>query len=83
MNISHFAIGHLTVILTSPAGTSVTLHNRTGGTADNLVGNWTESLFVDGPGILEDFLDEPVQGTWTLPSPTISWAPWAPSIHGA
>jgi len=65
-NISHFAIGHLTVTLTSPQGTTVTLHNRTGATADNLVGNWPTSLFVDGPGSLDDFMDEPVNGTWTM-----------------
>jgi len=66
IDLTHFAIGQLSVVLTSPSGTSVTLHNRTGGTADNLVGNWPESLAVDGPGSLVDFLNEPIQGTWTL-----------------
>lgn len=66
VDISHFAVGHLSVTLTSPAGTVVTLRNRTGGTADDLVGNWTNSLFVDGPGALSDFWDENPQGAWTL-----------------
>jgi len=66
VNISHFAVGQLVITLTSPEGTSVTLHNRTGGTADDLVGNWPESMFVDGPGELADFQDENPQGAWTL-----------------
>lgn len=66
IGISHFSIGHLVVTLTSPEGTTVTLHNRTGGTADDLVGNWPGNLYVDGPGSLEDFLQESAQGTWTM-----------------
>jgi subtilisin-like proprotein convertase family protein len=65
-DLSHFAIGHLIVTLTDPGGTEVVLHNRSGGTADDLVGNWPGSLFVDGPGTLGDFLGESAQGTWTL-----------------
>jgi len=63
-DISHFAVGHLLITLTSPQGTEVTLHNRTGGTADDLVGTWPISLFVDGPGQLEDFLGQDPSGEW-------------------
>ncbi len=66
VDISHYAVGHLVVTLTSPEGTIVTLRNRTGGTADDLVGNWTNSLFVDGPGALTDFWNENPQGAWTI-----------------
>ena len=66
VDISHYAVGHLVVTLTSPEGTIVTLRNRTGGTADNLVGNWTNSLFVDGPGALPDFWNDNPQGAWTI-----------------
>ncbi len=66
VDISHFSVGQLVVRLTSPAGTTVTLRNRTGGTADDLVGNWPASLFVDGPGTLADFAGENPQGAWTL-----------------
>ncbi len=66
VNISHFAIGNLVVTLTSPSGTTVTLHNRSGETADDLAGNWPGTLHVDGPGALDDFLGEEAQGTWTL-----------------
>ena len=55
-DITHFSIGQLVITLTSPAGTTVTLHNRSGGTVDDLVGNWPANLFVDGPGDLADFL---------------------------
>jgi subtilisin-like proprotein convertase family protein len=65
-DISHYSINNLVVTLTSPAGTSVTLHNRSGGTADNIVGSWPDKLAVDGPGSLADFADEGIAGTWTL-----------------
>ncbi len=66
INIAHYAIGQLIVTLTSPSGTMVTLHNRSGATADDIVGNWPATLVVDGPGNLSDFVGEPVQGNWTL-----------------
>jgi len=66
VDITHFSVGQLVITLTSPEGTSVTLRNRTGGTADDLVGNWPESLFVDGPGVLADFSNENPQGAWTM-----------------
>ena len=66
INITHPSRGHLTVTLTSPTGTTVYLHNHTGGTADNIIGNWPATLLVDGPGTLADFLQEPAQGDWTL-----------------
>jgi subtilisin family serine protease/subtilisin-like proprotein convertase family protein len=64
--IQHSWIGDLTVLLVSPAGTSVVLHNRTGSSDDNILGNWPESLTVDGPGSLEDFIGENNAGIWTL-----------------
>ncbi len=66
IDIEHASVGHLEVTLTSPAGTSVTLHDNTGATSDDIIGNWPATLLVDGPGALEDFLGEPVQGDWTL-----------------
>jgi subtilisin-like proprotein convertase family protein len=65
-DISHFAIGQLVITLTNPAGTVVTLHNRTGGTSDDLVGNWPATLFVDGPGGLDDFNGETAAGAWSI-----------------
>ncbi len=66
MDINHYSIGHLVVTLTSPSGTTVTLHNRTGETTDDLIGNWPGTLFVDGPGELSDFVGPSPQGAWTL-----------------
>jgi subtilisin-like proprotein convertase family protein len=66
IDIAHPSIGNLTVELTSPSGTTVVLHDRTGAIADDIVGNWPQSLIVDGPGSLADFLGESVLGTWTL-----------------
>lgn len=66
VNISHYSINNLIVTLTSPAGTQVTLHNRSGGTADDIVGSWPDLLTVDGPGSLGDLLGEDVRGTWTF-----------------
>jgi subtilisin-like proprotein convertase family protein len=66
VNITHPSINNLEVKLTSPGGTTVVLHNRTGGTADDIVGNYPGTLVVDGPGALADFLGESVVGDWTL-----------------
>jgi serine protease AprX len=65
-DISHFSVGQLVVTLTSPQGTTVTLHNRSGGLIDDLVGTWPTTLFVDGPGELGDFLGEDPRGQWTF-----------------
>ncbi len=66
IQLTHTWIGDLTVTLTSPAGTAVTLHNRSGSSADDIVGNWPQTLVVDGPGTLDDFLAEGMAGDWTL-----------------
>jgi serine protease len=56
VNISHTWIGDLIVKLTSPQGTEHTLHNRSGGSADDIVQSWQ----------LETFNGETMQGDWTL-----------------
>jgi len=66
MDITHSFIGDLTVTLTSPAGTVITLHNGTGSNADDILGNYPETIAVDGPGQLTDFFGESIQGDWTL-----------------
>jgi subtilisin-like proprotein convertase family protein/subtilisin family serine protease len=45
VNITHTYIGDLIVKLTSPTGTVVTLHNRTGGSTDNLRQTYTPANF--------------------------------------
>jgi subtilisin-like proprotein convertase family protein len=67
LNISHTFIGDLIVELTSPEGTTVRLHNRTGGSADDIVRTYDQgTVNPDGPGTLDDFNGEIATGTWTL-----------------
>jgi subtilisin family serine protease len=55
VNIRHTAIGDLQVWLSAPDGTTYLLHNRTGGTTDNLVRTFTVNLS-----------SEPRNGRWLL-----------------
>ncbi len=66
IDIRHTWIGDLTVYLTSPLGTQITLHDQSGGPADDITGNWPATLTVDGPGTLDDFVGEDLAGQWTL-----------------
>ncbi|MBW1809229.1 MAG: proprotein convertase P-domain-containing protein [Deltaproteobacteria bacterium] len=67
MNISHVWRGDISIELSSPGGTTVSLkQNDIGdGTAD-IVGNFDQSLPVDGPGSLSDFFGGQGNGNWTL-----------------
>lgn len=56
VNISHTWIGDLIVKLVSPTGTEYVLHNKEGGSADNLVKTWT----------LDNFNGEAINGDWKL-----------------
>lgn len=64
--LTHTYIGDLVVTLTGPLGTVVTLHDRSGSSSDDIVGNWPGTLDVDGPGDLADFLGLDNAGDWTL-----------------
>ena len=57
LNITHSYIGDLKVLLVSPSGTRYLVHNRSGGSADNVVIN-------DLP--LGVFTGEPANGRWRL-----------------
>lgn len=56
VNITHTWRGDLIVSLTSPEGTEYTLHNRDGGSEDDLVETWT----------IGSFNEESMTGDWTL-----------------
>ncbi len=56
VNILHTFKGDLVVTLTSPSGTTKTLHNRSGGSVDN--------VFIDES--LDNFSDENSLGVWQL-----------------
>jgi len=66
VDITHTGIGDLIVEVTSPGGTTVRLHSMSGDWADNIIGTYGLDLTVDGPGSLNDFIDELSQGDWTL-----------------
>jgi subtilisin-like proprotein convertase family protein/subtilisin family serine protease len=62
VNISHTFIGDLRVDLIAPDGTSVVLHNNTGGSANDIVKTYSAQ---ETPA-LRAMLDKPIQGTWRL-----------------
>lgn len=64
LDLSHTYIGDLLVKLTSPEGTTVTLHDRSGGSQDNIVGTYPEDLTPAQS--MDAFLGENMQGDWTL-----------------
>ncbi len=66
VNIEHPWRGDLQVVLRSPLGTEVVLHNRTGSDLDDLHVLYPDSTRVDGPGTLADFSGEPAEGDWSL-----------------
>jgi len=66
LDVTHTWRGDLIVELQSPAGTVVRLHNRSGSSDDNIVGNYPGTLAVEGPGSLADFIGEAIAGDWTL-----------------
>ncbi len=64
VNISHTSIGELTVELESPDGTIVRLHDGTGGTTNDIIGNYPGTLTPAEP--LSGFLGDTLDGTWIL-----------------
>jgi subtilisin-like proprotein convertase family protein/subtilisin family serine protease len=61
-DITHTYIGDLKVTLTSPVGTGVVLHDRSGGNADNIIKTYTPAT-TSGLAALRG---QPVQGAWRL-----------------
>ena len=64
VNITHTYQGDLTVTLTSPAGTQVILHNRTGSGTDNIIGWYPDALIPAGN--LSGLAGQTMQGDWRL-----------------
>jgi subtilisin-like proprotein convertase family protein len=64
LDLRHTFVGDLVVELTSPAGTTVKLHERAGGSADDLVGWYPDER--EPVTSLETFLGEEAGGRWTL-----------------
>lgn len=67
IDITHSYVGDLIVELQSPGGTTVRLHNRTGGSANDIVQRYDDAGNPpDGPGLLSDFDFSQSVGVWTL-----------------
>lgn len=64
VDLTHTYIGDLVLTLTSPVGTVVTLHNRTGGATDNILG-WYDTDRQPA-GSLDTFHGEDPEGDWLL-----------------
>ncbi len=62
VDISHTFIGDLVIELISPNGTSVLLHNRTGGLADNIIRTYTAGNTLG----LRALQGETIGGAWKL-----------------
>lgn len=64
VNLTHTYIGDLRLILIAPDGTQIRLHDRSGGSTDNIVTTYdTLTAPVDSLALLKG---KPSQGTWTL-----------------
>ena len=68
LDLTHTYIGDLEVDVTSPEGTTVRLHDRSGGGDDDLHMYYDEQGgdLPEGPGMLSDWEGEIVTGTWTM-----------------
>ena len=64
IDLRHTHIGELVIWLTSPAGTRTFLHMLDGGSADDIIGNYPNTLTPAQS--FSGFLDEPLDGTWEL-----------------
>jgi subtilisin-like proprotein convertase family protein len=62
LDITHTYIGDLSVTLFSPSGTQIVLHNRGGGTQDNLVTTYKSTAM----SALANLRGQQVQGGWKL-----------------
>ncbi|MDP7009050.1 MAG: proprotein convertase P-domain-containing protein [Phycisphaerales bacterium] len=68
LDLTHTYIGDLEVDVTSPEGTTVRLHDRSGGGDDDLHMYYDEQGgdIPEGPGSLADWEGEIVTGTWRM-----------------
>jgi subtilisin-like proprotein convertase family protein len=62
LDITHTYVGDLRVVLVAPSGTSVALHDRVGGSLDNIIRTYTPSTTP----ALNTLRGQPIQGAWRL-----------------
>jgi subtilisin-like proprotein convertase family protein len=66
LEVVHQDIGQLKVILQSPTGVQVVLHDQQGSPGDPLSGAYPTTLSVSGPGSLDDLVGASTLGSWRL-----------------
>ncbi|MCH7871425.1 MAG: proprotein convertase P-domain-containing protein, partial [Planctomycetes bacterium] len=67
IDVTHSHISDLVIELESPMGTVVRLHNRNGGSGENIHVTYDDLTRPPaGPGLLRDFNAEVATGVWTL-----------------
>ncbi|HBC46920.1 MAG TPA: hypothetical protein DEO84_01830 [candidate division Zixibacteria bacterium] len=67
VNITHPRIGDLIFYVNGgSANRRITLHNRTGGDGDSIVGWYDDDITPDGPGTLTAYNSDSCQGRWIL-----------------
>ncbi len=67
VNITHSYIGDLQVILRAPSGTQVVLHDRSGGSTDNISGTYgTSGGTLSASGSMASFVGGTGTGIWQL-----------------
>jgi subtilisin-like proprotein convertase family protein len=64
LDLQHTYIGDLNVLLTAPTGTTVLLHDRSGGATDDIVGTYPDTLTPAES--LDALLGQSSLGTWSL-----------------
>jgi extracellular elastinolytic metalloproteinase len=62
LDITHTYVSDLTVALAGPDGTKATVHDRKGGSSDNLIGTFDS----EAGGALAPFVGKAAGGTWVL-----------------
>ena len=62
VDITHTWVGDLLVKLATPAGSEIILHDRSGGSQDNLIKTYSEENLA----ALKTLLGQSAPGTWTL-----------------
>ena len=62
VSIAHTYVGDLRVALLSPTGRRAVLHNRSGGSRDNL----ELDLTSEPPSLLAPLVGQPIAGAWRL-----------------
>lgn len=66
LDIFHQDPTQIVVDLVSPQGTTVRLHDRSAGSGHGIETRFDRDTPPDGPGTMDDFAGESMQGTWTL-----------------